>query len=91
MSYAPATWPAIAAWLLVAAMKLTVSPWALNRFWSSAMKKPAESTGPFTERYAPLHFGARVPGQSQSFPYHAGSIKAGSIKQENRAHQVNCR
>jgi hypothetical protein len=32
MSYAPATWPAIAAWLLVAGMKLTVSPWALNRF-----------------------------------------------------------
>src|SRR5260370_9051169 len=44
MSYLPATWSAITVSLLVAGKKWTLSPWARNRFWYSATKKPAESS-----------------------------------------------
>ena len=52
MSYVPATWPAIAVSLLAAALKLTVSPCALNRPLSSATKKPAESTAGTTATFS---------------------------------------
>ena len=52
MSYVPATWPAIAVSLLSAALKLTVSPCALNRPLSSATKKPAESTAGTTATFS---------------------------------------
>jgi hypothetical protein len=51
MSYAPATCWSITLSLLVAAMKLTVSPRALNKPWSSATKKPAESTAGTTATF----------------------------------------
>src|SRR5271167_969000 len=61
MSYSPCTWPPITVSLLVAGVKVTFSPWALNRPSLSATKKPAESKAGTT---ATFRFGFSMPDEA---------------------------
>src|SRR5271167_953732 len=61
MSYSPCTWPPITVSLLVAGVKVTFSPWALNRPSLSATKKPAESRAGTT---ATFRFGFSTPDEA---------------------------